>query len=182
MTQYRRDWTAGGTWFFTVNLADRGSTRLVDDIPTLRAAFRKVRAERPFAIDAIVVLPDHLHAIWTLPSADADYATRWRLIKGLFSRKQPEGEQRSASRVAKHERGIWQRRFWEHRIRDETDFAAHVDYVHINPVKHGWAKCVRDWPWSSFQRYVRAGVLPIDWAIRPRRWAHNKPSASAIDK
>src|SRR5262249_33212206 len=144
-------------------LADRRSTRLLDDIGTLRAAFRQVRAEYPFTIEAIVILPDHLHAVWTLPLCDADYGLRWRLIKTLFSRRQPQGERRSASRLVKQERGIWQRRFWEHRIRDENDYASHVDYVHINPVKHGWVRRVGDWPWSSFHSYARAGVLPIDW-------------------
>lgn len=164
MTQYRRDLTAGGTYFFTVNLAERKSSRLTEEIGSLRSAFRAVRAKRPFAINAIVVLPDHLHTIWTLPNDDVDYALRWRLIKTLFSRAQPANERRSASRQSKGERGIWQRRYWEHRIRDEADLAAHIDYIHINPVKHGHARRVRDWPWSSFHRYVRVGNLPVDWA------------------
>ena len=167
MTGYRRDLTAGGTWFFTVNLVEHQSTRLVDDINSLRAAFRAVRAEHAFKIDAMVVLPDHLHAVWTLPAGDADYALRWRLIKTRFSRAQPSLERRSASRTAKHERGIWQRRYWEHRIRDERDMSAHVDYIHINPVKHGHVRRVRDWPWSSFHRYVRAGELARDWGDMP---------------
>ena len=121
----------------------------------------------PFEVNAIVVLPDHLHAIWTLPDGDGDYALRWRLIKTTFSRAQPQLERRSDSRKAKHERGIWQRRYWEHRIRDERDMSAHVDYVHINPLKHGHVSRVRDWPWSSFHSHVRAGVLPADWGDAP---------------
>ena len=167
MTNYRRDFTPGGTWFFTVNLAERKSSRLVDDIGTLRAAFRCVRAQHSFTIDAIVVLPDHLHAVWSLPAGDSDYGVRWRLIKTAFSRAQPLLERRSASRQAKHERGIWQRRYWEHLIRDERDLAAHIDYVHINPVKHGLVRRVCDWPWSSFHRYVRGGMLPSDWSDAP---------------
>jgi len=124
MTKYRRDSTAGGSWFFTVNLADRQSMRLVDEIQTLRTAFGSVRARHPFDVNAIVVLPDHIHAIWTLPEGDADYAVRWRLIKTIFSRAQPPIERRSESRTSKHERGIWQRRFWEHLIRDESGYRA----------------------------------------------------------
>jgi len=167
MTKYRRDSTAGGSWFFTVNLADRQSMRLVDEIQTLRTAFGSVRARHPFDVNAIVVLPDHIHAIWTLPEGDADYAVRWRLIKTIFSRAQPPIERRSESRTSKHERGIWQRRYWEHRIRDERDMSAHVDYIHINPLKHGCVSRVRDWPWSSFHRHVREGLLPGDWSDTP---------------
>src|SRR3954469_19186676 len=115
-------------------------------------------------IDAMVVLPDHLHAIWTLPEGDADFATRWRLIKSGFSRRVARGERISDSRAAKAERGIWQRRYWEHTIRDETDFSRHIDYIHFNPVRHGLVRRVEDWPYSSFHRYVRNGTLPDDWA------------------
>ena len=115
-------------------------------------------------IDAIVILPDHLHVIWTLSENDRNYSLRWRLIKTTFSRQQPHLEARGASRVSKGERGIWQRRYWKHLIRDERDYAAHVDYVHINPVKHGHASRVIDWPHSSFHRFVRDGLLPGDWA------------------
>ncbi|MGA9335290.1 MAG: transposase [Rudaea sp.] len=164
MTEYRRDHTAGGTHFFTVNLSDRRSSGLVDNIAFLRSALRIVRTKHPFRIEAMVVLPEHMHAVWTLPPGDADYAVRWRLIKTLFSLSMPRGERRSASRRTKHERGIWQRRFWEHRIRDDRDLATHIDYVHINPVKHALVERVCDWPWSSFHRHVRAGDLPRDWA------------------
>ena len=164
MTQYRRNFTEGGTYFFTVNLADRTSSLLVDQVDLLRSAFRSAHATHPFVIDAIVILPNHLHAIWTLPQNDRDYSLRWRLIKTTFSRKQPHVEDRSASRISKGERGIWQRRYWEHLIRDQRDYAAHVDYIHINPVKHGHVSRVLDWPYSSFQRFVRDGLLPSDWA------------------
>lgn len=115
----------------------------------------------------MVVLPEHLHCIWTLPDGDGDYKTRWALIKARFSRGIVVGEQRSASRIKRGERGIWQRRFWEHLIRDELDYAGHVDYIHRNPVKHGWAKRVGDWPNSTFHAYVRRGLYPTDWACDP---------------
>jgi putative transposase len=164
MTSYRRNFIAGGSFFFTVNLADRRLCLLTDHIEELRAAFRRARLRYPFAIDAMVVLPDHLHVIWTLPEGDADFAGRWRLIKSTFSRGLPAGETVSRSRLAKRERGIWQRRFWEHTIRNEDDFARHVDYIHINPVKHRLVTRVLDWPHSSFHRMVERGVYPADWA------------------
>ena len=110
-----------------------------------------------------MVLPDHLHAIWTLPEGDADFATRWQLIKAAFSRALPAGEQISESRARKAERGIWQRRYWEHTLRDEQDFVRHTDYVHFNPVKHGLVYRAKDWPYSSFHRMVRLGLYPLDW-------------------
>ncbi|WP_375740147.1 transposase [Pseudomonas boanensis] len=164
MTNYRRDHTPGATWFFTLNLADRDSRLLTEQIDLLRASFRYCLKRHPWNIDAIVILPDHLHALCTLPAGDADYALRWRLIKTGFSRVLPRREQASESRLSKGERGIWQRRFWEHRIRDDADFARHVDYIHHNPRKHGYVERVADWPWSSFHRYVKARILPLDWA------------------
>jgi putative transposase len=164
MTDYRRNFLVGGSFFFTVNLAERHLRSLTDHIDKLRTAFRETRQRHPFTIDAIVVLPDHLHAVWTLPGGDADFATRWRLIKSAFSRSLTSGERISDSRAAKGERGIWQRRYWEHTIRDENDFARHLDYVHINPVKHRLVVRVRDWPYSSFHRLVKLGVYPEDWA------------------
>src|SRR5215831_16118090 len=145
MTNYRRNFMPGGSYFFTVNLVDRRRALLTDHIDLLRAAFRQVRARHPFAIDATVVLPDHLHAIWTLPEADADFALRWRLIKSAFSLRVPGGERISASRATRGERGIWQRRYWERTLRDADDFARYLDYIHFNPVKHGHAGRVRDW-------------------------------------
>ncbi len=130
MVAYRRNFIPGGSYFFTVTLLDRTSRLLIERIDELRAAFVSVRAERPFEIDAIVVLPDHLHCIWTLPPGDAGYAFRWREIKSRFSRRIPPGEPRSAGRITKCERGLWQRRYWEHTLRDERDMARHIDYIH----------------------------------------------------
>jgi putative transposase len=164
MTSYRRNFVPGGSFFFTVNLANRKLALLTEHIDLLREAFRETRRRHLFTIDAIVVLPNHLHAVWTMPEGDADFATRWRLIKSAFSRRLSDGEPISPSRAAKQERGIWQRRYWEHTIRDQGDFARHVDYVHINPLKHGLVGRVREWEASSFHRYVKLGVYPTDWA------------------
>ncbi len=164
MPSYRRNFLPGGSFFFTVNLAERRSRLLIDNIELLRAVFRNTRRRHPFAIDAIAVLPDHLHAIWTLPEGDTDFSTRWSLIKAGFSRGLPKGERVSRSRGRKRERGIWQRRYWEHTLRDERDFARHADYIHFNPVKHGHVRRVRDWPFSSFHRMVRLGIYPAEWA------------------
>ena len=161
--QYRRARTPGGTYFFTVNLLERQRDLLVQHIAVLRTVVQKVRAAHPFHIDAMVVLPDHLHAVWTLPENDADFSTRWGLIKAGFSRCLPADEQRNACRTAKGERGIWQRRFWEHLIRDEQDYAAHMDYCHYNPVKHGYVESAAQWPYSSFHRHVQPGTYMMDW-------------------
>jgi putative transposase len=163
MVRYRRNFVPGGTYFFTVTLADRASSTLIDHVNDLRMAFRVARHEHPFTIDAIVILPEHLHAIWTLPSGDADFSGRWRRIKAHFTHRLvasgvPLKRHRNEDYV------LWQRRFWEHTIRNELDFARHVDYVHFNPVKHRLVSRVREWPYSSFHAYVRRGVLPADWA------------------
>jgi putative transposase len=166
MRRYIRTRTPGATWFFTANLAERkGNRLLVERIGALRAAFTATRRDHPFTINAIVVLPDHLHAIWTLPEGDSDYATRWALIKAAFSRAIEPGERISTSRERRRERGIWQRRYYEHQIRDDRDLAAHVDYIHWNPVKHRLVARVEDWPHSSFHRYVCNGLLPQSWAV-----------------
>lgn len=162
--RYRRANAAGATYFFTANLADRRAGLLVEHIDALRDALQRVKRAHPFRIDAMVVLPDHLHALWTLPRDDADFPTRWMLIKAGFSRHIPRSERRSPSRVAKEERGIWQRRYWEHLIRDERDFARHVEYIHFNPVKHGLVKRTVEWPYSTIHRYVRLGAINPDWA------------------
>ena len=168
MTAYRRATVPGAAYFFTVNCAVRTDKRLlVDHIGLLRENFRKVKSAHPFEIDAIVVLPDHLHCIWSLSAGDADYKTRWALIKAGFSRGIAKGEQCSPSRLKRGERGIWQRRFWEHMIRDDGDNRRHVDYIHWNPVKHGWVKRVRDWPFSSFHGFVRRGIVPVNWGDEP---------------
>jgi putative transposase len=161
--RYRRAKIKDGTYFFTVNLADRSSTLLTDKIDVLRSVVQEIRNQHPFKIDAMVILPDHLHAIWTLPADDEDYATRWALIKAGFSRQIPTNEKRSHSRLTKGERGTWQRRYWEHLIRDGQDFIRHVDYVHYNPVKHGHAKNPVNWQYSSIHQYIAKGHLPSDW-------------------
>jgi putative transposase len=166
MPDYRRNRLPGGTYFFTVNLLDRSSDLLATHIDVLREAVRSVRGRRPFHIDAWVVLPDHMHAVWTLPAGDADYPARWKAIKIAFAKVLPRTEHVSSIRAAKGERGIWQRRYWEHTIRDDEDYARHVDYVHINPLKHGLVTRVADWPHSSFHRYVAQGVYASDWGGR----------------
>ena len=164
MPNYIRAYIPGGTYFFTVALLDRKRRLLTDHIDALREAFRHVKRQRPYQFNAIVILPDHLHCLWTLPENDADFSTRWRLIKSHFARSIEPGEALSARRQQKQERGIWQRRFWEHAIRDQRDFDAHLDYIHYNPVKHGWASRVADWPHSSFHEFVKDGLYPLEWA------------------
>lgn len=164
MPDYRRNFVPGGSFFFTVNLLERRQDLLVRHIDLLRDAVRRVRRLYPFHIDAWVVLPEHMHCIWSLPPGDVDYPSRWRLIKLIFSKAMPSNEWISPVRQKRQERGIWQRRYWEHTLRDERDFAAHVDYVHINPLKHGLVERVADWPHSTFHQYVRDGILPADWA------------------
>ncbi len=144
-------------------LRDRGSALLVRHVDLLREAVRRVKSKRPFEINAWVVLPDHMHCVWTLPEGDADFSVRWKEIKTLFSKSLPKMEFRDAVREKKGERGIWQRRFWEHTIRDADDYARHVDYIHLNPCKHGLVARVRDWPYSTFHRYVAQGVYAEDW-------------------
>ncbi len=171
MPNYRRPHVAGAGYFFTVALADRRSDLLFRNVGLLRDIVREVRQRHPFHIDAWVVMPDHMHAVWTLPEDDDGYGARWRLIKAGFSLHLPAGEERSASREQRGERGIWQRRFWEHLIRNEDDYARHVDYVHFNPVKHGRVGRVADWPCSSFHRWVAAGRLVPDWGGDSVRFA-----------
>jgi putative transposase len=151
MPNYRRNLVPGGTFFFTVTLRDRRSDLLTQNINALRDAVRAVRTIRPFVIDAFVVLPEHLHCIWTLPEGDRDFPARWRGIKSRFGHA-----------IGQH--GVWQNRYWEHTIRDERDYAAHFDYVHFNPVKHGLVVTVSDWPHSTFRHAIAAGHYPTDWA------------------
>jgi putative transposase len=160
---YRRNRVLGACYFFTVNLLDRRSQLLVANIGALRAAVRKVRSRSPFRIDAWVVLPDHMHCLWTLPEGDSDFPIRWRDIKTAFSKSLPVIEQRSAVRVRRGERGIWQRRYWEHSLRDDRGYAAHMDHVHCNPGKHGLTERPADWPYSSFRRCVTRGLYPAEW-------------------
>ncbi len=164
--RYRRANAAGGTYFFTVNLADRRSDLLVRHIDELRAAIKAAKNARPFEILAMVVLPEHLHAIWRMPQDEADYPLRWSQIKAGFSRQLAKVETINASRAFKRERGIWQRRYWEHQIRNELDLERHVDYIHYNPVKHGWVACPADWPYSTLHRYIERGWVAPDWGGR----------------
>ena len=162
MVSYRRNYVAGGTYFFTVTLADRRSALLSEHIDCLRRSFREVREEKPFNVIAMVVLPDHLHAVWRLPENDADYSGRWKSIKSRFTRALVK-QGIPFSRNAKGEYRVWQRRFWEHTIRDQDDLNRHIDYIHYNPVKHGLVTRASEWPYSSIHRYVRKGLLSADW-------------------
>ena len=163
MVHYRRNRIAGGRYFFTVTLHDRHSRTLTDHIDLLRMAFRDTQHRRPFVINAIVILPEHLHTIWALPAGDADYSGRWRAIKGRFTRALHKAGE-PLPRRTNGDHALWQRRFWEHTLRDEQDLGRHVDYIHYNPVKHGHVASVADWPYSSFHRYVKQGLLPKNWA------------------
>jgi putative transposase len=163
MSEYIRSNITGGTFFFTVTLANRQSSLLIERIEQLRSAYRRVQYLYPFKTIAICILPDHIHAIWQLPDGDNNFSVRWQHIKGQFSRHVNENVERSISKFNKREKGIWQRRYWEHQIRDDFDLQAHIDYLHINPVKHRYVTQAKDWQYSSFHRYVKAGVLPIDW-------------------
>lgn len=162
---YRRAWHAGGTYFFTINLLKRrDNDLLIRHIDILRVVVKSVKNNHPFIIHGWVVLPDHLHCLIELPNDDADFATRLRLIKSGFSKAMPKTEYCSDVRIKRGERGIWQRRYWEHLIKNDADYQAHMDYVHINPVKHGLAKQVADWPYSTFHRWVKQGVYKANWA------------------
>ncbi len=164
--KYRRAFVEGGSFFFTLVTEKRRPIFASDKaVEVLRNAVRSVRNARPFTLDAIVILPDHLHCILTLPPGDADFATRWRLIKTWFTkhcdpalRPVPSGVQST-----RQEQALWQHRYWEHMLRDERDFEQHVEYIHYNPVKHGYAASPLEWPHSSFRRYVEAGVYEGNW-------------------
>jgi len=164
--EYRRINAPGGTFFFTLVTYERRQVFGEEQtVILLRNAFRSVLQKHPFTIEAAEVLPDHLHMIWRLPENDGDYATRWRLIKSHFTHHWEGGREfpTSASRHLKGERAVWQRRYWEHTIVTERDYAQHIDYIHVNPLKHGYVKRVCDWPHSTFHRYVADGILPVDW-------------------
>jgi len=164
MPRYRRLFIPGGTYFFTATLEDRSQRLLTENIDALRRAYRYVREQHPFETAAIVVLPEHLHCVWTLPPGDQDFPMRWRLLKSHFTRQLTDA---GAGR-RKGERAVWQRRFWKHAIRDDADLEKHVNYIHANPVKHGLVTDADDWPHSSWQRWKRdyASALPPtpdDW-------------------
>lgn len=163
MVGYRRSFVSGGTYFFTATLQDRTSTCLIEHIDSLLRSIHVVKSKSQFNEIAIVILPDHLHTIWKLPEGDYDYPGRWKAIKSLFTRTLIK----SGVPLEKNARGeyrLWQRRYWEHTIVDEQDLKSHVDYIHYNPVKHGYVDKISDWMPSSFHRFVKEGVLPEDWA------------------
>jgi putative transposase len=162
MVFYRRNYVPGGSYFFTVTLRERGTSLLVDYIELLRAAYAEVARKRPFHTDALVVMPDHIHAIWTLPPGDSDYSGRWRAIKSGFVRLLAR-QGVALARNTKGEAQVWQRRFWEHTLRDDTDFTRHCDYIHFNPVKHGFVSRAADWPHSSLHKFVERGICEADW-------------------
>ena len=163
MSNYRRAWVPGGTWFFTLNLLQRrDNDLLVREIELLRWCVASERARRPFSVLAWVVLPDHMHWLWRLPAGDHDFATRWRRIRTDFSRGIVRDERRTETRIRRGERGLWQRRYWEHLIRDDDDLRRHVDYIHCNPVKHGHAARTADWPHSSLRAWMARGACPLD--------------------
>jgi len=168
MSRYHRSNTTGSTYFFTLVSYRRQTILCNQPIRcALREAISHVRQKRSFAIDAWVLLPDHFHCIWTLPRGDADFPTRWALIKrkvslicGQYYKRQ---EWISPSKQKHRESTLWQRRYWEHQIRDELDYQRHMDYIHWNPVKHGLVTHASNWPYSTFHRYVKQGVYPLDW-------------------
>ncbi|MEC8428754.1 MAG: transposase [Pseudomonadota bacterium] len=153
--RYRRNYVEGGTYFFTVNLQNRQSTLLIDHIDLVKHSVSAVKARFPFHIEAAVIMPDHLHMIWTLPEEDADFSTRWRLIKRRFS----DG----CSKRIQLKGSIWQRRFWEHQIRDSSDLENHINYIHYNPVKHGYVATPSNWRHSSIHKYIGANIIPSNW-------------------
>ena len=168
MADYRRVFQPGGMFFFTVVTERRRSLLLgLSARRCLHAAIRQVQTQHPFEMTAIVLLPDHLHCIWKLPEGDSDFSMRWARIRMLFSKKwlADSGSEVvvSPSRRSHRERGVWQKRFWEHTIRDEDDMIHHVNYIHYNPVKHGFARCPHAWLHSSFHRWVRQGYYSEDW-------------------
>jgi putative transposase len=169
MSDYRRYYVPGGTYFFTVVTENRARLFGIESARKLLGnVMRQCFSRYPVDVIATVLLPDHLHVLWALPNGDNRYSLRWRWIKREFTRSwlNHDGaeQSRDASRLRERRRGVWQRRFWEHSIRDEADLEAHFDYIHYNPVKHQLVSRPRDWPWSSFHRWVRAGHYHIDWA------------------
>ena len=168
MPNYKRVRLEGGTYFFTVVTMNRMpilTTPLARRC--LSKAFALTKKRYPFKLKAICLLPDHLHCVWTLPESDSDYSTRWSFLKGTFTRLYLNGGgvqgTKNASRKVRHEAGIWQRRLWEHLIRDDKDYYNHLDYLHYNPVKHGLVKSPAEWKWSTFAKYVKAGLYDEDW-------------------
>ncbi|MCA0274136.1 MAG: transposase [Proteobacteria bacterium] len=169
MTSYRRLRLPGATYFFTVCVEDRGTRTLTDHIGHLREAYRRTLLEFPVTCHAMVVLPDHIHAIWTEPEGEANFPERWRRIKARFSHSVAGDFRPSPSKQAKRERGLWQRRFWEHALRDEAEFIRAMEYCHMNPVKHGLVHEPEHWPYSSFTRRMGNIAHPTENASAPMR-------------
>ena len=166
--RYRRCFIPGGTYFFTLATFQRKNILCKpENINILKAAFERVKSSHPFDIQAIVVLPDHLHCIWTLPENDAEYPARWNAIKNYFTKNTKDRPFSATSivRTRKREQEVWQRRFWEHAIRDDDDFVTHVEYIHFNPVKHGYVKSPMEWAHSSFHKFVRQGAYSKNWGM-----------------
>ena len=172
MPNYRRDQTPGGTWFFTVVAFQRRPIFCDEQFrKSLRHSIQKTRQKHPFVIHAWVLLPDHLHCIWSLPEDDANFSIRWKLIKQCVSRSCPSlnliPDRHDAVKNKRRESTIWQRRFWEHRIHTEKDFRHHMDYIHFNSVKHGLSQSPAEWPYSTIHRLIAKGVYTQDWATEP---------------
>lgn len=162
MVNYRRNFQRGGTYFFTVNLLNRRSDLLIKNIHYLKKAIQQVKRVYPYKMQAYVILPEHLHVLWKLPYEDVDYATRWQKIKIYFTRY----IQKAGVKVQRNKHGeclIWQRRYWEHTIYDAQDFQNHFNYIHYNPVKHGWVERPIDWPFSSIHHYIEKGMISPSW-------------------
>jgi putative transposase len=172
MPNYRRNYTKGGTYFFTVVTGTRAKILYGDMVDVLRGCFKECMQRYPYHMDAIVVLPDHLHCLWRLPEGDDNFSVRWKHIKAGFTKNYLRRVNGIVTGVSEHMKkkgasGIWQQRFWEHTIRDDNDFKLHCDYIHYNPVKHGYVDSPGDWPFSSFPRYVAQGLYDVDWGIQP---------------
>lgn len=172
MSHYRRSRQAGGSFFFTVVTYRRRPILCEEPVRlALREAIKEIQSKRPFTIEAWVLLPDHLHCLWTLPPDDADFSRRWGMIKRLVSIRCGEAYGcdglLTASKRKHRESTIWQRRYWEHEIRDKTDFARHLDYIHYNPTRHGLCERPGQWPYSTLHRYIKEGRYPEDWAVEP---------------
>jgi len=185
MPNYRRANVTGGTYFFTVVTYRRQTFLCDDDVRmALRNGIEQTRKRYPFEIDAWVLLPDHLHAIWTLPTGDADFGKRWSMIKRHVTKhcaRLKRDEWLNDSKRKRMESTVWQRRFWEHQIRDEWDYEKHVDYIHFNPVKHGHVKYVNEWPYSTFHRYVKNNIYPTDWVECAVRTKHAVGEPQILD-
>jgi putative transposase len=172
MPNYRRNYKKGGTYFFTIVTGNRAKILCGEMVGVLRACFKDCMQLTPFHMDAIVVLPDHVHCLWTLPEGDDNYSLRWKNIKASFTKSYIRQAMVTDTQTAeplkkKGQKAVWQQRFWEHTIRDGRDYRLHCDYIHYNPVKHGYASSPGDWPYSSFKRYVANGFYDGVWGSQP---------------